>query len=999
MKYLHAFLFCFAYSLIFSQNIDSFAIKKIDSLLKESRNLIGKNELKKALEVNSIAENLALEKFGNKSIAYANVSYNIGRIYYFQGDFGNAEKNYITTREIQKKILGQYNTQYASTLQSLAIINEEKGDFSVAKEFYLEAQSIFEKVTGKESTEYASISNSLGIFYFKMGEFPKAESYYILAKEIREKIFGRQSLNYASSLNNLGALYSEIGDYQYAESNYLEALAIRLNLLGESHPLYAKTLNNLAILYDKLGNFEKSKKYAYLGIEIRKKALGKYNLDYATSLNTLSNILVKNGEFKEAEFLLLDVKEIRDSLLGKEHPEYAKVLNNLAILYQKQGFYKLAEAHFIESKNISEKIYGKDNPEYAKALANLAGFYKEINSTLEAENLYIESNNILHEVFGPMHPEYALNNTNLAMIYIDLGEFQKATNYIQQLIDLNFIYLSSACHFMSEKELFDYQYKILANHYLMFSKIQFVPADLFSKVLYDYCLGFKGTLLDFSIKIKQLALTNPESQKYFENLKLNQRLLSIEYSKPRIKQTNIDEKVTKVNELEKAISKSLPSYLKILKQTRWQEILPKLNFGEVAIEFVHFNNGVPTDSTMYSALILVPGDTTPHFVPLFEEKELNKLLKTSQSRRMDYVADLYNNNNRGTFPLDIKTKTLYELIWKPMEPFLVGVNRIYFSPSGLLHRINQNAIAIDEKKIMSDKYELVLLGSTRQLVSNEIQQDHKILDVCIYGGINFNIDSTELIASIQNKDNYSFTLRSGLDFSYTDSTLRGDTWNYLNGSEHEANEIYKIMGKAGIKPKLFKGSTATEESLKKLGDFKTESPQILHISTHGYFFPDPKESNRAKTFGLQDEPVFKISEHPMLRSGLILAGANYAWKAGKPIKPEAEDGILTAYEISQLNLRNTELVVLSACETGLGEIQGNEGVYGLQRAFKIAGAKNLIMSLWQVPDQQTSELMTSFYKYWLVNKKSIRESLKLAQNDLRKKGFEAFYWAGFVLVE
>ena len=337
-------------------------------------------------------------------------------------------------------------------------------------------------------------------------------------------------------------------------------MAIRLNLLGESHPLYAKTLNNLAILYDKLGNFEKSKKYAYLGIEIRKKALGKYNLDYATSLNTLSNILVKNGEFKEAEFLLLDVKEIRDSLLGKEHPEYAKVLNNLAILYQKQGFYKLAEAHFIESKNISEKIYGKDNPEYAKALANLAGFYKEINSTLEAENLYIESNNILHEVFGPMHPEYALNNTNLAMIYIDLGEFQKATNYIQQLIDLNFIYLSSACHFMSEKELFDYQYKILANHYLMFSKIQFVPADLFSKVLYDYCLGFKGTLLDFSIKIKQLALTNPESQKYFENLKLNQRLLSIEYSKPRIKQTNIDEKVTKVNELEKAISKSMPNY-------------------------------------------------------------------------------------------------------------------------------------------------------------------------------------------------------------------------------------------------------------------------------------------------------------------------------------------------------------------------------------------------------------------------------------------------------
>ena len=119
----------------------------------------------------------------------------------------------------------------------------------------------------------------------------------------------------------------------------------------------------------------------------------------------------------------------------------------------------------------------------------------------------------------------------------------------------------------------------------------------------------------------------------------------------------------------------------------------------------------------------------------------------------------------------------------------------------------------------------------------------------------------------------------------------------------------------------------------------------------------------------------------------------------KCVYPDAEDGILTAYEISQLNLKNTELVVLSACETGLGDIQGNEGVYGLQRAFKIAGVRNLIMSLWQVPDQQTSELMTTFYRYWLIKKKSIRESLKLAQNDLRKQGLEPFYWAGFVLVE
>jgi CHAT domain-containing protein len=137
----------------------------------------------------------------------------------------------------------------------------------------------------------------------------------------------------------------------------------------------------------------------------------------------------------------------------------------------------------------------------------------------------------------------------------------------------------------------------------------------------------------------------------------------------------------------------------------------------------------------------------------------------------------------------------------------------------------------------------------------------------------------------------------------------------------------------------------------------------------------------------------------MIRSGLILAGANHAWATGKPLRPGMEDGILTAYEISQMNLSNTELVVLSACETGLGDIQGNEGVYGLQRAFKIAGAKYLIMSLWQVPDKQTSLLMTTFYKKWLEEKMKIPAAFRAAQKELREAGLDPYQWAGFVLVE
>ncbi|MDV7396359.1 CHAT domain-containing protein, partial [Arthrospira platensis SPKY1] len=145
---------------------------------------------------------------------------------------------------------------------------------------------------------------------------------------------------------------------------------------------------------------------------------------------------------------------------------------------------------------------------------------------------------------------------------------------------------------------------------------------------------------------------------------------------------------------------------------------------------------------------------------------------------------------------------------------------------------------------------------------------------------------------------------------------------------------------------------------------------------------------------------FKWSDNPMMRSGLVLAGGNHAWQHGRPLYPGLEDGILTAQDITQMNLRNTELVVLSACETGLGDIQGNEGVYGLQRAFKIAGAQYLIMSLWRVPDEETAEFMEKFYRYWLEGKLPIRNAFREAQREMRRKyENKPHKWAGFVLVE
>ena len=283
---------------------------------------------------------------------------------------------------------------------------------------------------------------------------------------------------------------------------------------------------------------------------------------------------------------------------------------------------------------------------------------------------------------------------------------------------------------------------------------------------------------------------------------------------------------------------------------------------------------------------------------------------------------------------------------------------------------------------MSDKYTLNSLSSTQLITEkNSTNLLAKDLNISIFGGATFTTDNSQ-----------------------------NEIWKYLAGTKAEANSINKIFSDNKLATNEFEGLLASEENLKSL-DGKN-SPKILHIATHGFFYPDPKEITAQATKKTESGDIDfrggtsvdistanKLSSiitntNPLMRSGLALTGANNNITAAET---EQEDGILTAYEVSNMNLQNTQLVVMSACETGLGDIKGSEGVYGLQRAFKMAGAKFLIMSLWQVPDKETSEFMTSFYTR-LLKLKDIRKSFNETQTEMRKK-YEPYYWGAFVLVE
>jgi len=853
--------------------VDSLTItQKIDSLIKVSRDLTGKREFDKALEVNGVAEKIVLETFGRESASYGSCAFNRGRVNYVNRTLLDAEKWILESIKFRSIVLGTLHPDYATSL------------------------------------------NLLGVVYIDMGNYAKAEPLYLEAKDIRAKSLGKDHPHYANSVNNLGVLYVDMGNYAKAEPLYLEAKDIRAKSLGKDHPDYAASLGNLGLLYNRMGNYAKAEPLYLEAIDIYAKSLGKDHDHYATSVNNLGLLYADMGSLANAEPLYLEAIDIRVKSLGKDHPDYAGSLNSLANLFERQG-------NFMEGE-----------PLLADAL-------------LRSSSRMLNASSFLSE-----------------------NELAKYTATFQH--DGNYL-----------------------NSYIIARQAKKVQPGILPNLAYNHVLFKKGFLLTAASKLNIPTTSPTETIELNNELKSYRRRISQQLSKPIADRQNLEELEEKANTLEKELARSVAGYADALRQVNWKEVQATLHKSSIALEFVHFKVDFPqkTDSIMYAVLLLRPGAEQPQFIPLFEQKEIDHIISTGVVRKADYANQIYAWQDRGLTPVGESKPNLYELIWKKIEATgLDGINTVYYSPTGVLHRLNLGAIAIDDETTLSDRYNLIALNSTRQLV---VPSGYSPVsnDAVLIGGVDYE-GGVELASAETNASQNARSLAS----YWTETGTRGESWNYLRWTEKEAERIAATLDAKKYTTNIIKGKAASEEAFKTIGQGKA-SPRILHIATHGFFFPDP-EVKSTPAFS-DSEPVFKWSDNPMIRSGLILAGANKAWIDNKSVGSDREDGILTAYEISQMNLSNTELVVLSACETGLGDIQGNEGVYGLQRAFKIAGAKYLVMSLWQVPDRETMEFMTTFYKNWLEGEMTIPNAFRKTQKEMRERFINPYSWAGFVLVE
>jgi CHAT domain-containing protein len=395
---------------------------------------------------------------------------------------------------------------------------------------------------------------------------------------------------------------------------------------------------------------------------------------------------------------------------------------------------------------------------------------------------------------------------------------------------------------------------------------------------------------------------------------------------------------------------------------------------------------------MYCALVLKKNSPYPEMIPLFEEKQLDSLFVKSSSDVNQLYTYRVTNLRKDTAEsrLNYGSK-LYNLLWKPLEVSLKNTKTVYFAPSGKLNQVAFVAIPVDSTSLLSDKYNLHQVTSTRQVIHNNEQdkQTAKIHDAALFGGIQYELDNKQL-AQVQTTTGTNY--RSAF---VSDSTQRSGSFGYLKGTGEEVTGIAEEFKQKGLTEQLYTGAIASEAAFKKLSGTNTD---IIHIATHGFYLPiEDTKPKDFKFMSFDNDRRNVVVHNPLLRSGLAFAGANRAWR-GDSIPDNWEDGILTSHEISQLNLTHTDLVVLSACETALGDIKGSEGVFGLQRAFKMAGVQTLIMSLWKVPDKQTSQLMQGFYKYWLGGM-SKHDAFKKSQNEIRKANPNPYYWAAFVMVD
>ena len=852
--------------------------------------------------------------------------------------------------ELAKRVYGPEQLNTAKSLNNLSELYWAMGEYAKAEPLYQEALRICQKVFGPEHPNTAAILNNLALLYKDMGEYVKAEPLYQEALRIYRKVLGPEDPHTATGLNNLAGFYEEMGEYAKAEPLYQQALRIRQKVLGSEHSDTATSLNNLANLYQDMGEYAKAEPLYQQALRIRQKVLGSEHPDTATSFNNLAALYQAMGEYAKAEPLDQEALRIRQKVLGPEHPDVANSLNNLAALYRAMGDYAKAEPLDQEALRICQKIFGPDHPDTAIILSSLAWLYDAMGDYAKAEPLYQEALRIYRKVFGPEHPDTAQSLDNLALLEFDLGRIDEATALARQASATELTILSKIFSFTSEQQRL--AYLDIFNPYSLFALLKGNQAELAAATL-----RYKGVVLDSIVEDRRLAEASQgsEDQKLVEQLNLDKRQLGQLLLQPtqKLSPAARDRIEALEGEVEK-IESQLAQHVAGLGQARHalgvtlEQVQSAIPNDGALIEYLRYWQylGKGKLQQRYGAIVLLSRGT-PLWIPLGKADEIEALVR----RYGTLVRDSAQEEE-----LSANLQALYEALWVPIDQALPSqTKRIIISPDGQLNFISFATLLTKEEQFLAEKYDVQYVASGRDLLRELKPSMAK--EVVLFANPDFNLGSAAMLVKADNRSADPGPIRGTEKRDIED-------WSFasLDGTQKERNELIKKFLGWGWTPIDFTKKKATKEALLKI-----HSPYILHLATHGFFAKEDPTTAQTEPGASLDERQgvikSKFFKNPMHRSGLALAGAQTtieAWKRDE-VPPVENDGILTAEDVSTLDLQGTWLVTLSACDTGSGEARAGEGVMGLRRGFIQAGAQNLLMTLWPISDEVTVQIMSDFY--------------------------------------
>lgn len=864
----------------------------------------------------------------------------------------------------------------------------QKGKYSESVVYARTALLVAQRDSGESKSCYGTCMQNLGVMLQHAGQLQEAVPYLEGSVEHTARYFGEKHEKYAVFLSSLGMLYRELGNLSKALSTLQKAAdkIPEIEAFDENYTILI--LNNLALVSEESGLWDQARRLYKESMDIVARTEGTESTRYATRLNNLAALNMRMHRAEEGLVLYRQAYDIYLAKLGPVHNLTFTGRSNMLRAYLLVARPEEARTGYLELLPRIEKEYGKNHRSYLTAANYLGQAHNLLNEPDKALEILLPTMEAWERYYPGRLQQVRECAFQIAKAYEQKGRLPEMTHWLLRTFSATRQDIYQQLTQLGETEqLATFSANMLNDFWQMsVTSTRYPDNPQLSGAIFDLQMALKGLILSNTQNLRRALFESRDTtlQPVFLEWKNLNKSIAQQYALvPERRVAGFDSLLQRAVVLEGVLVQQLAGFRETTRSVSWKEVQTRLKPGEAVLEFSHFVEKDParkkSPRALYAAWLLRPGDVSPKQVLRFEGTQLGS---------MKGLRDLYRPGG-----------LLQNLLWQPVESELAAqsaagrekVHTLYLSCSGLLHQINFGAIPVrPDGTTLADQVQLHLLGSARQLVQTEETPSLHQKNALVIGGVRYDADSTSLAPSnslVMNTRSRNFRQYAPIDSIAGNGDFE-EEWEYLPWTLREADKVSVALRKKGVQVQMLQGADASEGAFKK----RTENVSVLHVATHGYFFPEP-DSNATNGF--------QATADPLIRSGLLLAGANRVWKGRAPLQGQ-EDGVLTAYEVAQMDLQQVDLVVLSACETGRGDLNNVEGVYGLQRAFKMAGVRYVLMSLWQVDDQSTQEFMDAFYTNWLQQKMTIPEACRQAQHDLQQRYAEPFsplMWAGFILLE